>query len=741
MHRANTWRWDSFSYPSGEPPTPTITPKSATFGKNSFGTPRQESSFYDPRFSPADTVPTSPWFLKTPKQDTPVQSPVFSRGIKRPFPGHDIETEISSHVHHLSPNPRLPLPPVEPSRQLSSSPNPSASSTNHTENLASTGNTTPQETVFEKELGSSMRSASSIQTPPPTSTSTSKKKAQRAQVAKLAKESAANGRRKSTPIFPKPQNVATTEAAVQASPQAFTDLQFSPETFGGFSVAGPATAPVYAQNKLFWDPNQTNDGINMDFAADETFSDAFGLGLSKPTGSFMATDDAITMSQITSSSFDIDNIMGMALPSTTANKTNYLSSTGLIQGSQSNLGTNVVNPSLLFSSPSRAPEQVNPASMPQSSQNENLRPYAHQIMDARRERESSQARKPKRRKGPESDSPAVKAALEVLRDEEKDRLIVQKTFRDSMSAKLPPTNAQHKRVSFKPTEQDTSSILDRRDKHTRRQDSFRKISNRTSVELTIGADGRAKTLTKVVADESLRPGTDMDSDSGDTESLSSEDEARMIISQPSSFAYPSEQLPKSRASRFAAGSAAHSQKSSYASTLTSNSWGNTLPRSGTWRRRVTSGLGLDVNVAADSQRSVLDPALTTTFISGPLGDSQGAESETDTIIESDDDKGDAQSELKKIVRSRAQKRASAQNAAAESFSNHHRFPAGSNRAPYPTEASLTTPTQDMFSNISPTTITDPDLATPSTGHESHISNSTRCVCHNTEPDGEFMIMW
>ena len=737
-------RLDSFSYPSGEPPTPTITPKSATFGKNPFETPRQESTFYDPRFSPADTDAASPDFLKTPKQvasSVALQSPIFSRGLKRPFPGHDIETEILSHVHHLSPNPRLPLPPVEPSRQLSSSPNPSATSTNHTDNLVSTGNTTPQETVIEKDLGSSMRSASSMQTPPPTSTSTSKKKAQQAQVAKLVKQSAANGRRKSTPIFPKPQNVPPIMPSVQASPQPFSNLQFSPEAFGGFPMAGPATAPVYPQNKLFWDPSQNNDGMEMDFAASDTFSDAFGIGLSKPTGSFFSGDDPMTMSQITSSSFDVDNITGIALPpdASSASQTNHLSSAGLISGSPSKFGTTVVNPSLLFSSPSRVPERAKLDSVPQNIQNENLRPYAHQIMDAQRERESSQSRKPKRRKGPESDSPAVKAALEVLRDEEKDRLSVQKSFRDSMNAKPSHVSTQVKRVSFEPTKGDTSPTLHRREGPAQRHELTRKHANRTAVELTIGPDGRAKTFTKVVAKGPSRSALDMNSDSGDTESLSSEDEARMVISQQSSFAYPSQKLPKPKASRFDTGSRAHSQKSSYASTLMSNSSENTLPRSRASRGRVASGLGLDLDAVTHSSRSVLDPALTTTFISGPLGGSHEAESETETVVESEEDKGDAQSELKKIVKDRAQKRASAQAAASESFDNRHGY--SSNCALYPTAASLTTPTQDMFSNISPTTITDPDLATPSTGYESQAGNSTRCVCQSTESNGEFMIMW
>ena len=116
------------------------------------------SIFYDPRLSPADPFAASLSFLRTPKAasvTTPVRSPTLQRGIKRPFPGHDIETEIATHVHHLSPNPSLSLPPVEPSRQLSSSPNLQESSKARKES---------EDKGNKEDLGSSMQSASSCKT-------------------------------------------------------------------------------------------------------------------------------------------------------------------------------------------------------------------------------------------------------------------------------------------------------------------------------------------------------------------------------------------------------------------------------------------------------------------------------------------------------------------------------------------------------------------------------------------------
>lgn len=45
-------------------------------------------------------------------------------------------------------------------------------------------------------------------------------------------------------------------------------------------------------------------------------------------------------------------------------------------------------------------------------------------------------------------------------------------------------------------------------------------------------------------------------------------------------------------------------------------------------------------------------------------------------------------------------------------------------------------------NASPTTITEPDLATPSTDVDSlGSSGATRCVCNSASPDGNIMIQW
>ena len=556
-----------------------------------------------------------------------------------------------------------------------------------------------------------MRSASSMQTPPPTSTSASKRKAQQAQVANLVRKSAAIGGRKSTLIFPKPSNAVSSKPPVEESPQQISTMQFSPEVFGSFPMAGAATAPVYPQQKLFWDPNQDSNGMNIDFGTTDTFADSFGMGTSKHLESFPSNNDPMVMSQIVSTSFDVDNMMELTLPATAsaAHLTNYLSSAGLItNGSRSKLPNTAVDPSLLFSSPNQAPEHPNMDVPHQVMHNENLQPYAHQIREAQRERESSETRKPKRRRGPQTESPAVKAALETLRGEEEDRS--QGSLKASSSAKPFHGRTDSNRVAFE--EPESSSFIAHRSTSVRKTQSLRShISSqpqpKRTVTLSIGPDGRAKTETQVVAGATSESTMEVESDSGDTESLSSDGDALVATSQPSSFTYPAKKGPLPRLGRFGSGSNAHSQKSSYAST----------------------------------QTSMIDPALTSTSISGPLGESRGTESEVETVMDSDNERGDAQSELKKIVRNRAQRRTSEQlnrSASRREILENRNMYAGN---AYVTQQAPT-PAEDMFNNISPTTITDPDLATPSSARDSTISgSSTRCVCHSTEADGEFMILW
>ena len=730
LANADVFGISSFSH-AGEPPTPTKTPTSPNFFLNSFQTPKQGTRFYGPQspWSPAFHSATSP-DLKTPTQfrfTTPTKSPAKTSEFRRPSTGQDLDTEIASHVHHLSSNPSLPLPPVEPSRQLSSSPNPSSTSETKRRRLnTNESSTTPVKTGFDHSPDPAANFAGSMQTPPPTSTSASRRKAQQAQVAKLVKESAEKGKRMSFPDFGKGESTHGSISQVEESPQHFPALQFSPEGFG-FPMSGSATAPVYPQHKLFWDPEQGGDSMNIDFPMDDTFNN-FGMGIHKGLDPFISTPDHANGMQFpTSPAFNListsmDN-MATFTTSSHAEPTNHT-----VTSARGKFAGNVVNPSLLFSSPSRATDVAAVPTVSQAIEDDTLQPYAHQIRDAQIELDMQLARKAKRKRVPEAgDSPAVKAALLTLRGDQTGRSGLERDHIDDIIEAKAIARSKS-RTSYghaKERNEIGSRSLQKRRSASRLQDSERK---RSSVTLTIDASGRAKTVVADDTKHASRGEMGADSDSEDSESDSSSSGAEMVMSQPQSFAFPSQRQKQPKLGRFLKDPESHSQRSSYASTLGSSSTAQALPTKRTSSKVHTQQSTQTYNGAGRDE----------------------VESEAETVIDTDDDRGDAQSELKKILQSRSQKKVSKQAMRPESrdgFTGQRRAypPQAAHLFPYHTAGSHTPSHyayQDPYSNISPTTITDPDLSTPTTGRESNASNdSTRCVCHITEDFGEVMIQW
>lgn len=722
----------SFSH-AGEPPTPTKTPTSPNFFLNSFQTPKQGTRFYGPQspWSPVFHSAVSP-DLKTPTQlsfTTPTKSPTKISEFKRPSTGQDLETEIASHVHHLSPNPSLPLPPVEPSRQLSSSPNPSSTSETKRRRLnTNESSITPLKTGFDHSAGTAMNSAGSMQTPPPTSTSASRRKAQQAQVAQLVKESAEKGRRMSFPNFGKGDGAHGSTSQVEESPQQFPALQFSPDGFG-FPMSGPATAPVYPQHKLFWDSEQGGDTMNNDFPMDETFT-SFGMGIQKHLDPFASPSDHTNGMQFpTSPGFNListrnDNI------ATFASSSHHESPSRKDTSARGKYAGNVVNPSLLFSSPSRAADVAAMPVVSQAIQDDALQPYAHQMRDAQIELEMQLARKPKRKRVPETDdSPAVKAALLTLREDQTGRSGVERDHIDDMieAKALARSRSRNSYGHAKERRELGSRSLQKQRSLSRAHDSQRKSS---SVTLTIDASGRAKTVVPDDTKRASRNGMEVESDSEDSESDSSSSSAEMVISQPQSFAFPSQKQKQPKLGRFFNDPKSHSQRSSYGSTL-----------------------GLASTAQAPSARRTSSNLHTQHSSQAYNGAYNGAgridvESEAETVVDTDEDRGDAQSELKKVLQSRSQKKVSKQAIRPESrdgFSGQRRaYPSqGGPLHPYYTTGNHTPGHhgyRDPYNNISPTTITDPDMSTPTTGRDSNASgDSTRCVCHMIEDFGEVMI--
>lgn len=590
---------------------------------------------------------------------------------------------------------------------------------------------------LKTSIETAVSSAGSMQTPPPTSTSASRRKAQKAQAARLVTESASKGNTKPS-LPPTQQDQQQSPSHIpEDSPSQFPNLQFSPDGFT-FPTSGPATAPVYPQQKLFWDPEQGSNLMNIDMSMDDTFT-AFGIATSKALDPYTSDNERGNMLPFTTGPA-FSSIETRAGPSRinhppALNQTNISSSTAIMTQCPSSVkhrGT-VVNPSLLFSSPSRAPDHSLIPSSSQPPEDDALQPYAQQIRDAQIERDLKSRKHKRKRPAEHGDSPAVKAAIEALRDDRSESSKSSPVLADSFVGRLPhelPQSGQ----DIPPRKRMTP------DNHYRRRDSqgslHRRKSDkiapkRTAVTLRIDASGRAVTQTTVVKDGN---GGDMNIDS-ESESSDSDCSSEHVVtlSRHQSFNRPRSRQRPVRKTRFVDEPYRHSKRSSDASTLASN----------------YSARGFSSVRAGDLQMNTGYAQSRTQPLQG-YARQEDDDSEMETIVDSDEDRGDAQSELKKVVRERALKQPTNRS----SFSASRRSFKDSNQT-YVSHASAPSPyytTQDMTpmhptyhdpnQNISPTTITDPDFTTPSSARESVIgSESTRCVCNTADGNGQLMIQW
>ena len=554
-----------------------------------------------------------------------------------------------------------------------------------------------------------------MQTPPPTSSSASKRRAQQAQVARLVKDSAARGGRMSPPKLKNTGNADAQNAAIDASPGQFPGLQFSPDGFA-FPMSGPATAPVYPQHKLFWDPDQGEDMMNMDFSADDTFG--FGMRDSKMGHSFIQTNEHVNMGHSSIAHFYSHSLAGLEAgglstapePSLPVQRRLATPTKGNFEmhSSQTRSANPIINPNLLFSSPGNPTLPVDHSSSMHSAAIKPSQPYAHQIQDALMEKEIEHSRKLKRRRDPETDSPAVQAALKALRSEDSEDSTDSRRLarRSSNGSRSRPHGAN--RVSFAtPLGKEVQIRLSSNVRQLSQDSSAHSGSRRSSVTFTIDANGKAKAEAQI-GDDPGPLSTGQMEDSEETDSSSSEDED-LRFSHANSFAYPTQRnVPK--IGQFDNGSRSHSHQSSLDS--------NPISRNRRSSERVP--------FPRQSQ-------MTGTFSS--FGNGMGPKTEDDMEIEDHmEDTGDARNQLKKVLQQKSQ--SAGQRPSQSSFRASRGPQRGTNLSTSITARSLEAPME-----ISPTTITDPGMASPSTGRSSQFGDGIRCVCHSNDSDEILMILW
>ncbi|KAI0095715.1 hypothetical protein GGR51DRAFT_544790 [Nemania sp. FL0031] len=266
----------SFGDPNTIPPTPKHTPTSTDFPQPAFETPKtsqgsfDDSSGWTPRFAEEYSVfNNTPGNLRGtsgPFPEISVSTPYqpSSSAHKRLLSAGSVAVEIASHVNHYCPTSALPLPPVDPSHRLPSSPTAAAGSFPSPVETEYPGDSQPR-------AGKKVRRGTLVGTSPQTVT---------------PPPSARKGERR---LAPKPpansmQHEEFETEFVAGGPQ-------QPHTLGGFvsapmdmfgiSLSAPATATGFDDTQAFWDPGM--NGMDIDFSM--PVADSFHGTNHKPMGS------------------------------------------------------------------------------------------------------------------------------------------------------------------------------------------------------------------------------------------------------------------------------------------------------------------------------------------------------------------------------------------------------------------------------------------------------------------------
>lgn len=411
-----------------------------------------------------------------------------------------------------------------------------------------------------------------------------------------------------------------------------------------------------------------------------------------------------------------------------------------------------VDPNLLLSNPGHQELSHGLGTSTTKHARDIRQPYLHQMQESRREKEVERFRRAK------SKRTSHKSSSQAAEPSQEKRPRLDRRSTDTALGKGSSNTRKHSQGSSyhhpKVEKEWDNGHLQRKLSPIKSQPSERssttvghpRLRPQTSVTFTIDDNGRARTETRLTREEEESE-TDQDVDRrgwGNSDSESSEDaDAEIATSFYSSFTFPSSKPPK--LARFSTDSISHSKKSSYSSTYTSSRSEHTASDRGPASQiRHRSSLGSKGPHLSGIQKDH-GPA--------PAGD---LPSEAETVLDSDQPKGDAQHALKKLLKERARKPRTEKSSLTSSKSREKK---SRRQDPLPTkyqahsssshhQPTLTTPTNlqphnvlDPAYNFSPTTITDPDLTSPSTDRGSSVSDSTRCVCLTSESGGHLMIQW
>ncbi|KAL7357880.1 PHD finger domain-containing protein [Histoplasma ohiense] len=738
--------WDrpihSFNSSNGDPQTPKRTPTSVAFGESTFQTPKLESSFYDPRvtWNTADPYASSPEFLKTPQRFglTTPSNHNYLHGLAE----RDSNLEPSASFA-LSLSPQLERTTLAGTVGVKKTKGGAKKSSN-----SRSGKKTSDDQGDEggKDTSDSAKhSAASMQTPPPTSTGRRKMQ------------------NKSNPVHTHLATGSTTGGADgMMGPPDSGHLQ-TPSRVGGISAnlfdgqtlnlfqaaaGSSADSPFLPQNRLFWDQDTqfSTDSLDMPdnygdpFGPNQTTTAAFDHGFvqSGLQNDTLQVPKFDTL-QATSGMGHFDDSHAFNTPSMGSIDSNLYHSS--FSTSPRLPTVRDEDPAMFLSSPARR-FGFSESNMPQNTppRLETRQPYHHQTEESKREKKLKELKRAKslaRRKAEAADE-----ALDALRQSRSLQLLSRRNSTHSThphnrhaSVYSSGAGSYGNGVRKTPTKGRLSPLKTEAPSFHRPSSSAALCAPVESVVLKIGKDGRAKTEMKVVTEPPATlargPGMDLEESSAESETESS-DESDFPISHSTntSFHIPPESTPRQRNMSCAHSTSRPQSKSSssYSSTVASPHSGRHSPWTNSSR---SSGRLPQLPAQKDSRM------LTRRQHTNPPGGHSRGQSITDSEAtqEDDDEAGDAQHALKQVLRTRS-RQAKLPTALYNRKTRHLHNPGTLRSSPPGLGSQFDSHHGDISS---PTTITDPDFATPTTDRQSNPSNGTRCVCNSMDNGGHLMI--
>lgn len=675
----------SFSYSTGEPQTPTRTPTTTAF--DSFTTPKLESSFFDPRvtWDTADPYASSPEFLRSP-QKFGIGTP--SNGL-RPQDAKDgrgsDQTDTARRIRSVKPLPSV----VEDGPQIGSA-----------------------------------KFAAAMQTPPPTSASRRK----------IPDFDPSNTTARGSP----PQmttHLETPSRLLGTSPRMFGNLQSSPDLFQLASM-DPSASPFFPQQRLFWDQEHDQQ---TDIPLPGT-GRIQGHGHAQRSATHASLNTHIPQLPTIDGTLDLPDFGGFGISS--APPTDAALFPAPFSTSPRIPVAKAEDPAMFLSSPARrfGGPQMTPERRPLGMR----QPYHHQTEESKRD---------EFRRAQVGDARPPGSYSSFSEDETEDddftprgrpgltRSVTHTAITSSSHRSLSQAGgmmASTSGIRKSPSKGRASPAKNMRPVPLGRSNSVATgvPTRSSSVVLRIGRDGRAKTEMQPV-DEGptglTDPLTGMDLDGSATESET----------DPAEYSdYPV--LPRAQTSftlfdgsrpslaRSDSGSRPPS-KGSYASVGSSHS-GRMSPWAGSSR-----GVSGRSTYRGSPDAIKRTPKRHSSLLLSDASYTRGSIA-SQTLPGDEDDSGDATHALRQVLKERGRDpRPSTGGYGARLPRSSHTF---THLRSSPPRLHSDFDIHPRHSNNSPTTLTDPELATPSTDRNiSNPSNGTRCICNSMDNGGHLMIQW